>query len=258
MTNSILGYCKLTEGSKLLEFGTTKEHFNHTTGQNLYTAEIRRQFTDSIEIVIEQKGKIGQPIDEFKLSNQSILTWDDYWISKENNTIVDPKIKNMNLQRNDLLYVNMNTPRLELVSLNLEGNAYLEHLYIHEVPKMEQLDISGCTSLKYISLGINRSITRLIAKDCNMSSSAMEQLLRDFTPISTASANVRGAGAFRKRHETLLDLRGNYVDWDNRKIASKIRMLLTNNWVVKWDNNPSADIVPPQMYGVFVESLIDL
>jgi hypothetical protein len=89
-----------------------------------------------------------------------------------------------------------------------------------------------------------------------MTESAMEQLLRDFTPTICASANVRGVGAFRKQHNTVLDLRGNEVVWSNRRIASKIRMLLTNNWVVKWDNNPPADIVPPQLYGFFVESQI--
>jgi hypothetical protein len=258
MTSSILSYCKVKEGSKLLEFGITADHFNNATGQEVYTAEVRRQLTDSIEIYIEQKGKVGQIIEQFKLSNQSLVTWDDYWISKEENTIIDPKIRHMNLQRNSLLYVNMNTPRLELVTLNLEGNFDLEHLYIHEAPKLERIDLSECKSLKYVSMGLNKSIKELIAKDCNMSPVVMEQLLRDFTPVFTASANLRGAGAFRKRHETLLDLRGNVIDWENRKIASKIRLLLVNNWVVKWDNNPPYDIVPPQMYGVFVESHIDL
>lgn len=89
-----------------------------------------------------------------------------------------------------------------------------------------------------------------------MSESAMEQLLRDFTPTVCASANVRGVGAFRKQHNTVLDLRGNNIFWGNRRIASKIRLLLNNNWVVKWDNNPPPEVIPPQMYGFFVESLI--
>jgi hypothetical protein len=145
---------------------------------------------------------------------------------------------------------------LELTELNLEGNRDLVHLYIHEAPKLTRLDISGCVSLGYVSLGVNRDIRELIARDCRMTESAMEQLLRDFTPTVCASANVRGAGAFRKQYNTVLDLRGNEVVWSNRRIASKIRVLLTNNWVVKWDNNPPADIVPPQLYGFFVESQI--
>jgi hypothetical protein len=89
-----------------------------------------------------------------------------------------------------------------------------------------------------------------------MSTETLQQLLRDFTPTMTANANLRGVGAFRKTHNTLLDLRGNQIDWNNRKIASKIRLLLTNNWVVKWDNNPPTEIIPIQMYGFFVESRI--
>lgn len=258
MTNTLLSYCKLSGGSRLLEFGGTKECFNYASGDDIFRAKVSRQFTDSIEISVEKKGKILSPIDELKITNQSLLTWDDYWITAEGGVIVDPKIKSLNLQRNDLLYVNMNTPRLELISLNLEGNSNLQHLYLHEVPKLERIDITGCTNLKYISMGINRSVKEIIAKDCNMSPFAMEQLLRDFTPTVTASANLRGAGAFRKQHSTVVDLRGNNIDWSNRKIASKIRLLLVNNWIVKWDNNPPYDIVPPQMYGVFVESQIAL
>lgn len=258
MTNTLLSYCKLSGGSRLLEFGETKEHFNYVSGEGIFRAKISRQLTDSIEISIEKKDKNLSLIDELKITNQSLLTWDDYWITSEGNVIIDPRIKNLNLQRNHLVYVNMNTPRLELISLNLEGNQNLQHLYLHEVPKLKRLDITGCTGLKYISMGINGAIQEIIAKDCNMSPSAMEQLLRDFTPIVTANANLRGAGAFRKQHSTVVDFRGNTIDWSNRKIASKIRLLLLNNWVVKWDNNPPYNIIPPQMYGVFVESQIAL
>lgn len=248
------GYCKYVENSSVLEFGPDSRYFNHVTGNRVYRAEIRKQLTDSLQVVVEQTGT--GVIDTFKLTNQSLTTWDDHWVDAETGRIADPGIVRLNIQRNRLVYVNMNTPRLELAELNLEGNADLVHLYIHEVPKLSRLDITGCTSLGYVSLGINRSIRELIARDCQMTESVMEQLLRDFTPTVCASANVRGVGAFRKQHNTVLDLRGNEIVWSNRRIASKIRMLLTNNWVVKWDNNPPADIVPPQLYGFFVESTI--
>jgi hypothetical protein len=250
---TLLSYCKYVENSKILEFGSNKEVFNYAT--NNLRSTLRKQFTDSLQIVIEEA---EDKIDTFKLTNQSLTTWDDYWVNSETGLITDPMIIDMNLQRNSLIYVNMNTPRLGLKTLNLEGNNTLEHLYIHESPALERLDISFCTSLKYVSLGINRSIKELIARDCNMSPLAMEQLLRDFAPVYTSSANVRGVGMFRKQHSTVLDLRGNTIDWSNRRIASKIRLLLTNNWVVKWDNNPPSDIIPPSMYGVFVESRVEI
>jgi hypothetical protein len=90
-----------------------------------------------------------------------------------------------------------------------------------------------------------------------MSPEVMEQLLRDFTPTITSNANLSGAGVFRLQHNTLLDLRGNEIDWSNRRIASKIRLLLTNNWVVKWSNNPPTSIVPAQLYARYVESRIE-
>lgn len=253
---TIKGYCKYTENLPLLEFGNDSRFFNGTRCGSVYRSTIRKQFTDSIEILVERNTGVNTPIAEFKLTNQGLVTWDDYWIDSESDTIVDPKIQRLNLQRNNLVYVNINTPRLELMDLNLEGNTTLVHLYLHEVPKLEILNLSGCTGLNYISLGINRSIQNLIVKDCFMTESTMEQLLRDFTPTVCKSANLRGVGAFRKQHNTLLDLRGNNVVWDNRRIASKIRLLLNNNWVVKWDNNPPPEVIPPQMYGFFVESLL--
>lgn len=250
----IRSYCKMVENSSVLEFGPEARFFNRVVGDSVFSASIRKQFTDSVEIVIGSRQP--SPVSEFKITNQSLITWDDYWLDAESNVTVDPQIRTLNLQRNRLVYVNINTPRLELTELNLEGNRDLIHLYVHEAPKLGRLDVSGCTSLEYVSLGVNRSIRELIARDCRMSESAMEQLLRDFTPTVCASANVRGIGAFRKQYSTVLDLRGNTVVWSNRRIASKIRLLLTNNWVVKWDNNPPADIIPPQLYGFFVESTV--
>jgi hypothetical protein len=257
-TNTIKGYFKVSgDNVRALEFGSRGE-FNGTRCETVYRADLVRQLKDSFEVVIEQYGKGHSSIRELKITNQSVLTWDDHWINPETGTITDPEIERLVLKRNDLVYVNINTPRPRLKYLDLEGNRNLQVLHLHECPGLEYLDVSGCQDLRNISLGMNRSIQNLLARDCNMSSGAMEQLLRDFTPVITASANFKGAGVFRKQHKTLLDLRGNNIDWGNKRIASKIRLLLTNNWIVKWDNNPPTDVVPPQFYRVFVESAIGI
>jgi Leucine-rich repeat (LRR) protein len=256
MTNTINGYFKVSgDNTRALEFGPRGE-FNGTNCSSVFRAELRRQLRDSFEVVIEQYGEKHETISELKISNQSVLTWDDHWIDRSRGVIVDPRINRLILKRNELVYVNINTPRPELKFLDLEGNKTLQVLHLHECPSLEVLDISGCAMLSNVSLGINRSLRRVSANGCNMSPSAMEQLLRDFTPVVTASANVKGAGVFRKPSETLLDLRGNTVDWSNKRISSKIRLLLTNNWIVKWDNTPPVDVIPPQFYAVFVESAI--
>jgi len=258
MTRTLLSYCKTENNTRLLEFGQGPEYFNGTRCSTVYRAAIKKQLTDSVEISLEQyDSDTVQPISEFKLTNQGLVTWDDHWISKKSSLIVDPKIVTMNLQRNSLVYVNINTPRLELKNLNLEGNVSLEHLYIHEAPALERLDISNCRGLRHIALGINRGIKYLSANNCAMESGVMEQLLRDFTPVHCASANNSGIGAFRKQYDTEIDLRGNVIDWGNPRVASKIRMLLVNNWIVRWDNNPPSEIIPPQLYAFFVESKVE-
>lgn len=253
-TKTIRSYCKFEENTPIIEFGNGSEYFNGTRSNEIIRSTIRKQFTDSLEIKIEVAKSEWPVIPVFKLTNQLITTWDDYWVSDEDKAVVDPRIVELNLQRNKLIYVNMSTPRSDLQILNLEGNSTLSHFYLHNAKNLKRLDISGCSGLRYITLGLNRSIQELIAKDCKMSSDVLEQLLRDFTPTITASANMRGAGIFRKQHSTVLDLRGNVIDWSNPRIASKIRLLLTNNWIVKWDNNPPSEIVPPILYRFFVES----
>lgn len=258
MTRTLLSYCKTENNTRMLEFGQGPEYFNGTRCSTVYRATIKKQLTDSVEISLEQyDSDTVQPISEIKLTNQGLVTWDDHWISKKSSLIVDPKIVTMNLQRNSLVYVNINTPRLELKNLNLEGNVSLEHLYIHEAPALERLDISNCRGLRHIALGINRSIKYLSANNCDMESGVMEQLLRDFTPVHCASANNSGIGAFRKQYDTKIDLRGNVIDWGNPRVASKIRMLLVNNWIVRWDNNPPLEVIPPQLYAFFVESKVE-
>lgn len=251
----IYGYFKVADiNVKALEFGHTGREFNGVRGVGVKRAELRRQLRDSFEIVLEKSEK-NSIITELKLTNQQILTWDDHWV--EGGEITDPRIQVLNLSRNQLVYVNINTPRPSLSRLDLSGNTSLQVLHLHECTGLSHLDISGCKKLVNIALGVNSRIQNLIAKDCNMDSSAIEQLLRDFTPTITSSANVSGAGAFRLQHNTFLDLRGNEIDWSNRKIASKIRLLLTNNWVVKWSNNPPTSIVPAQLYSRYVESRIE-
>lgn len=248
----IKSYCKLRDGGvKLLEFGAGAE-FNYVRGDGVYRAGIRRQLKDSVEIVVEG----GDKLSELKITNQGLLTWDDHWVDG-NGVITDPGIEKLLLSRNSLVYCNINTPRPSLKYLDVRDNPGLQVLHLHECPGIEYINVSGCTGLKSIALGVNSRVQNLIAKDCDMSPGAIEQLLRDFTPVITSSANVSGAGVFRLQHNTLLDLRGNQIDWSNRRIASKIRLLLTNNWVVKWSNNPPTSIIPAQLYARFVESRIE-
>jgi hypothetical protein len=170
--------------------------------------------------------------------------------------MVDPRIKKINLQKNKLVHANFNVARSKLEHLNLEGNVNMRAVFVNNAPKLEVLNISNCPALGVINLGNNGSIKALLARNCSLTSLAQERLLRDFRPVLTSSSNVK-FNMFRKTHETLLDMRGTEIDWSNRKVASKIRMLLCNNWLVLWDNIPPATIVPPHMYAFFTSSLED-
>jgi hypothetical protein len=145
---------------------------------------------------------------------------------------------------------------VELKHLNLEGNVNMRSLFLYESPALEVLNISNCPAIEGINLGSNGGLKALLARNCQFTELAQERLLRDFRPVKTASMNT-SFSMFRKDYETVLDLRGSQISWSNRRVASKIRMLLCNNWMVLWDNPPPASIVPPQMYAFFSTNLED-
>jgi hypothetical protein len=263
VNSKIQTFFKTVKGAKTLPFGLkAPEHFNYvrfnTEGIPFSdnNAVLFKQMNDSYVLEVSRDQRVPIIIPEMKLSNQEILTWEDYWISGEDSVLVDPYVQKLNLQKNKLVHANLNLHRAELTHLNLEGNINMRAVMVMSAPKLEVLNVSNCATLDVINLGGNRSLKALLARNCNLSAVAQERLLRDFRPITTASSN-RDFAMFRKTYETLVDLRGTEIDWSNRKVASKIRVLLCNNWLVLWDNPPPVTVVPPHMYAFFTNSLED-
>ena len=218
-------------------------------------ASLFKQMHDSYLLEVEIDKKYPSAIlPELKLTNLGILTWEDYWIDANSKQLIDPKIVKLNLQKNSLVHANLNLPREELVYLNLEGNTNLQAVFINIAPKLKVLNISNCPGIEVINLGFNKNIKALLARNCALSSTSQERFLRDFTPTITSTSN-KSFNMFRKQFETIVDMRGSEIDWGNRRVASKIRLLLCNNWMVLWDNPPPTSIIPPQMYAFFTNSL---
>ena len=262
MKRTLKSYFKTTSKDvRTLSFGTGGSSFNYVEfnkNNSLLnnTASLFKEMNDSYVLEIGMADNYAGTIPKLKLTNQNILTWEDYWVDGSTKNLVDPLIEHVNLQKNQLVHANFNLKRAALKSVNLEGNRSLRAVFVHSAPKLEVLNISNCQGLDVINLGENRAMKALLAKNCQMSSLAMEKMLRDFRPVYTSTSNEEFR-LFRKNYETVLDLRGSVIDWGNRRIASKIRLLLCNNWLVLWDNSPPTSIVPPQMYSFFTTNLED-
>jgi len=211
-----------------------------------------KQMADSYQLSVNTR---NAGIKELKLTNQNILTWEDYWVD-ENNVLVDPLIKSLNLQKNSLVHFNANLHRGHLEKINVESNSSLVGFVVSDSPNLTQINLSNCYNLSNINLGNNSKIKALVARNCNLTGQAQERLLRDFKP-TLSSRPSEEFSMFRKNYETLLDLRGSIIDWGNRRVASKIRLLVCNNWLVLWDNPPPTSIIPPQMYSFFTFNLED-
>lgn len=196
---------------------------------------------------------------ELKITNQGIITWDDLWIDSDSDYSVDPKIEHVNLQRNSLVYVNINETRLYLKELNLEGNRALKSVTITDAAALEILDLTNCSQLEVVNLGLSKNIKVLSLKNCRLTEANLQNILCSFTPTKTESGNIMPGTLppFRKKFSTLLDLTGSEINWGNRKIASKIRLLVSNNWLVLWDNPPPTSVIPIQMYAFFPKNIKD-
>jgi len=234
--------------------------FNYVefTNENMVSADevyLSKQKSNScvLDIVINS----APPIGELKLTNQDILTWDDLWIESESGNSIDPNIESINLQRNSLLYVNMNLRRESLRRINLEGNTNLKSFTGSDLPALEYLNFMDCINLESVLLGMSENIKVLSLKNCRLTEDGLEETLSSFRPTKTSSANIFPGSLppFRKSYTTLLDLRGNDIPWGNTKIASKIRLLVTNNWLVLWDNAPPTNVIPIQMYAFFPKNI---
>lgn len=263
MTNILGTFFKVVKGSKEMSFGPFREgNFNYVDfemGSDPVlgnSSSLLKQMNDSYIIEISRKTTENNSIEELKLSNQGILTWEDHWIDVESKTLQDPEISKINLQKNALIHANFNLPRYKLRELNLEGNLAMQALFITEAPSLEVINVSNCPGLEVVNLGLNGGIKAFLARNCSLAPHVLRNLLRDFRPVKTSSSNVK-FNMFRKNYETILDLRGTEIDWSDRKVASKIRLLLCNNWMVLWDNPPPQTIVPPHMYAFFTNSLED-
>ena len=264
MSRTLHSFFKTIKGAKSMSFGekapSTFNYVNFNDKSKIYGSNrgsIIKQMHSSYLLEIELDEKYPSPvIPELKLTNLGILTWEDHWIDADSKRLIDPKIARLNLQKNSLVHANLNLPREELVYLNLEGNTNLQAVFIYMAPKLEVLNISNCPGISVINLGINKNIKALLVRNCQLNSISQERLLRDFTPTLTSSSNT-SFNMFRKKFETIVDMRGSEIDWSNRRVASKIRLLLCNNWMVLWDNPPPTSIVPPQMYAFFSNNLED-
>ena len=150
------------------------------------SAQLFKQKSNSCVISIKNI-KPGN-IKSLKLTNQSLMTWDDLWLDSETGISVDPRIESINLQRNSLLYVNFNLKRTALKHINLEGNIYLKSFTGTNLSNLESLDFENCINLEIINLGLSKNIRSLSLKNCRLTEEGLERTLSSFIPTKTASA----------------------------------------------------------------------
>jgi len=130
-------FFKVTKEAKPLSFGKRSPgNFNYVDfvdPKNIYlqnTAALYKQMNDSYLLEINLAENYTSPVKELKLTNANLITWEDYWIDADKNTLVDPLIEKLNLQKNTLVHANFNLPRPGLKHLNLEGNVNMRSLFL--------------------------------------------------------------------------------------------------------------------------------
>lgn len=185
-----------------------------------------------------------------KITNSSIRLWNDNWVDGNSQEIIDPQIQEMNLTNSDYLEIfSILLPRESLLKIDLSGCKNLKYFSAPHCSNLQTLFLNDCTSLENIILGYSKSIKYVSLRGCSLSETALEQFLQSYYPVQNG---IVGGGQFFGQktinYDAYLDLRGNIIPWTNRRIASKIRLLLCNAVAVVWSNNPPESVVPIELY----------
>jgi len=196
--------------------------------------------------ILELRLKSGG-LDTLKLTNSGAIYWDDFWVDSQGK-YVDPGIISLELQNSiTLRAVNVPYERMSLERVNLAGCKTLRYVNLSKSPNLKELNLDRCLGLKEVYLGFNKSIHHLSLRHCALDERSLEQLLAEYIPTKSESKMAMGTNSLK----SLIDLRGNVIPWENRRIASKIRLLLYNNIGVAWSNNPPERIIPLELYRTF-------
>lgn len=187
-----------------------------------------------IELNVEHPGT-----EILKFSNSGVKYWDDFWIDSDSKESVDPLVEELVLDGSfNLNAVNIFFERSKLKHINLSACESLVVLAIPNAPLLEEVILDRCSSLSEVQFGFNKNIRHLSLENCNLREKTLERILSAYIPSRNDNA--------------LLNLRGNIIPWGNRRIVSKIRMLLVNNIKVAWSNNPPESAIPVEMYSNFL------
>lgn len=186
-------------------------------------------------------------ISKLKLTNSGIVLWEDFWVDGRNMPR-DPRIEYLELQ-NSITLNSVNVPyyRPGLREVNLSGCKNLTYLNLSRAPSLERIWLDRCYSLNEVHLGFNKQIRSISLRWCSLPERALEQILSEYIPTRS---ELRLSG-HSLEYDSFLDLRGNVIPWENRRIASKIRMLLCNNVAVAWSANPPERVIPAELYRKF-------
>lgn len=189
---------------------------------------------------------LSNEVTELKFTNNPLRSWVDLWCERESNLPIDPKIQSMDISSSpDLELVSIIENRNFLTNLDLSYNPNLSYVNLSGCQMLTSLNLSGCVNLHKVNLGFIKNIRVLVCRNCDLSEPALESILSSYYPVYNL---LEPQPRDKKQVSSYLDLRGNFINWRNRRIASKIRMLVTNNILVLWDNNPPEEIIPLSYY----------
>jgi uncharacterized protein YjbI with pentapeptide repeats len=154
----------------------------------------------------------------------------------------------MDLSHNNLIGFSILDSRDKLKHINISHNAQLTYVNLSGKNKLQTVILDDCQLVSYVNLSGSRDLRVVSLKNCSMEEKTIEGLLRNFFPIKTYEPSSYPQYLANRQFNSYLDLRGNEINWLNRNIASKIRLLLANDWVVLWSNNPPESVIPIQYY----------
>jgi hypothetical protein len=229
----------ISSGAKLV-----LDPFNFTEFYDEYDKYSYSKTNSSLFRISHTLGDINAGTKLLKFTNNPVKAWADIWTEQESSLPIDPLIESVDLSGCTLELASFIETRSKLKELNFSGCTELKYLNVSGCEALEYLNLSGCTTLEKINFGFIKKVKRLNLRSCSLTGDALHDILSAYYPTESSVSRY----GFKPIYDSYVDLRGNYINWLDKGVASKIRLLLTNNILVLWDINPPDSIIPIQYY----------
>lgn len=201
---------------KFPEMGTHSSWFNYIEGVDLTEVSLQKKRYDTYSLILD-----SAELKKIKLTNCEFTAWNGVFISENTGRTSEVNIESIDLSSNSFAELALDGAFITgLKNLTLNTCTKLEELNLINQADLLGLSLERCVNLKSLSCMNSTKLRYLSLKDSSLTITS--ELLK-FIPYTAKKG--------------LIDLRGNYIDWNDSELVDIIRGFLYKDFAVQWDKD---------------------